>query len=224
MISKEDILAYILAMGSVRWIDLETKFVKNPKEKISKPTLASYIKELETEGLIERKTFEFGNRKETRYIVTETGKKVFENQLKDLEFKLGYLNEALKIGDYRFYLKYISDYISGIIKEGKYDTAELLEILKECKKDAITIFATLRWLKSCPWLTETEIKRLTISIIDSLYTLHYWLSELSEMFKDDDKLKKEVDITKKGVEEVIHRLQATLLVKRAFSIFRDFTT
>jgi DNA-binding HxlR family transcriptional regulator len=207
MISKEDILAYILAMGSVRWIDLETKFVKNPKEKISKPTLASYIKELETEGLIERKTFEFGNRKETRYIVTKTGKKVFENQLKDLEFKLGYLNEALKIGDYRFYLKYISDYINGMIKEGKYDTLELLEILKDCRKDLITILATLEWLKSCPWLTAIEIKQLTISIIDSLNTLFYWLSELSESFKDNVTFSKEIDITKKAVEEVIHRLQ-----------------
>jgi DNA-binding HxlR family transcriptional regulator len=207
MISKEDILAYILAMGSARWIDLETKFVKNPKEKISKPTLASYIKELETEGLIERKTFEFGNRKETRYIVTKTGKEIFESQLKDLKFKLGYLTEASKIGGYRSHLKYISDYISGMLKEGKYDTAELLEILTVCRKEPITILATLKWLKSCPWLTTTEIKQLTISIIDSLNTLFYWLSELSERFKDDAQLKKEVDIAKIAVEEVIHRLQ-----------------
>jgi hypothetical protein len=139
--------------------------------------------------------------------VTETGKKVFENQLKDLEFRLGYLTEALKIGDYRSHLNYTSDFISGIIKEGEYDTVELLEILRVCRKDAITILAILKWLKSCPWLTAIEIKRLTISIIDSLNTLFYWLSELSESFKDNVTFSKEIDITKEAVEEVIHRLQ-----------------
>jgi len=40
--------------------------------------------------------------------------------------------------------------------------------------------------------------------------LFYWLSELSERFEDDARLKKEVDIAKIGVEEVIHRLQEAI--------------
>lgn len=208
MTSKEDILAYILAMGHVRWTDLEIKFVRNPKDRISKPTLANYIKELEADGLVKKIMFEFGNYKEQHYVVTEKGRNYFESQLKDLEYKLGYLTEALKIGQYRSYLKYLSDYISGMIKEGKFNHAELLEILKECRKEIISILATLEWLKSCPWLTRLEIKQLTVSIIDSLNTLSYWLSELFERFEHGEiEIRKEIDITKKAAEEVIHTLQ-----------------